>query len=175
MTKGLDKATLITSCDTCQQADWFARYLTACQYPAEARGNAVYAVGMVPEQVSSFWAAFLGQGVQANLRNRRDALTNSESKMAWYGLELAIIQGEFLKTPSATNYSKQGQFSLKYQEAWQAAEEARAAYRHALSFSDLAEETKARLAREEHDQKVSRMAIAVWARERQEREANQAG
>jgi hypothetical protein len=145
MAKTLARATLITSCDNSQQAAWFAAYLTACQYQAEARGNAVYAVDMNVTQVSCHWANFVTNW-QPRLRNRRDDMENAERKLAAFGFDLALAQGDFLRTPSATNYSQQQRMSLKFQEAYQAEDEARAAFRHALSFAELAEETKTRLA-----------------------------
>lgn len=165
---GLDKATLVTSCDTRRDAEWFAAYLSACGYPAEARSMAVYAVGMVPEQVESFWSAFLGQGARAFLRNRAEEVENATSKQLSIALDLQEAQAAFLRTPSATNYANQERLSLKYQEAWQAADEGRQAIRQ--YFRDLEEATKARLAREERDRSLSRMAQRVWARERAEKE-----
>ena len=168
MEKTLANATLVSSCDNVQTAAWFAAYLTACQYLAEARGLAIYAVDMNATQVSTHWADFLTNW-QPRVKNRRDDWENAETKVCGFGLELAIAQGAFLETPSAKNYTTQERLSLKYQEATTAAREAQEAFNHAVSFADLAEETKARLAQEERDRQISRMAQKVWARERAER------
>lgn len=170
--KGLDKATLVTSCDTYQDSAWFAEYLAACGYQAESRGLQVYAVDMEPAAVESFWAAFLGQGHRAYLRNRAAEVENATTKQLAIALDLQTAQAAFLRLPSASHYVEQERLSLRYQEVFQAAEEARQAIRS--FFRDKAEETKRRLASQERDQRIGKMAQRVWARERVEREG-QAG
>jgi len=174
MKKTLANATLVSSVDTHVDAIWFAAYLTACQWQAEARGTAIYAVDMNPVQVSSHWADFVTNW-RPRLRNRRDEIEASDLNRLRRVEQLAKAQAEFLSTPSATNYAEQERVSLKYQEAYQAHQETLVAYRELVSFADLARDTKARLEREEQlreqERKLLSFAKQVWAREAEERKA----
>jgi hypothetical protein len=165
---------IVSSCDTHQQARWFARYLQACQYDAVERGTAIYASDMDETQVSAHWADFVTNW-QPRLRNKADELQRLYQLQQEAGYNLSKAQGAFMETPSACQYDAQERLSLNYQEAYNAHSAVLVEHALLLSFADLAEETKARLARNEEQarqyQSLQKMAGKVWARERAEREA----